>query len=83
MMEKDNSQRIIHTNMNTSNFIRSWSNLYEILNGRANANATIFVFNWKVNIKEQHCLIVFAFIEAHVQNFPVAEMRYKGFAFSK
>ena len=31
--------------MNTSNFIRSWLNLYDILYGRANANATIFVFN--------------------------------------
>ena len=42
---KDNSRRIIHANMNTSNFIRSWLNFYKILNGRADANATIFVFN--------------------------------------
>ena len=41
---KDNNQRIIHTNINTSNFIRSWLNLYDIIYGRANANATIFVF---------------------------------------
>ena len=31
--------------MNTSTFIRSWLNLYDILYGRANENATIFVFN--------------------------------------
>lgn len=42
---KENSQRIIHTNMNTSNFTRSWLNLYDILYRRANANATVFVFN--------------------------------------
>ena len=83
MMEKDDNQRIIHTNMNTANFISSWLNLYDILYGRANANATIFVFNWKVNIKEQRCLILFAFIESYAQNFPAAKMRYKGFAFSK
>ena len=30
--------------------------MYDIIYGRANANATIFVFNWKVNIKEQRRL---------------------------
>ena len=69
--------------MNTSNFIRSWLNLYDILYRRANANATIFVFNGKVNIIEQRCLILFAFTESYAQNFPAAKMRYKGFAFSK
>ena len=57
---KENSQRIKHRNMNTSNFTRSWLNLYDILYRWANANATVFVFNWKVNIREQRCLILFA-----------------------
>ena len=66
-MEKDNNQL----------------NLYDIIYGRANANATIFGFIKKVNIREQRCLILFAFIESYAQNFPAAKMRYKGFAFSK
>ena len=69
---KENSQRIIHKNMNTSNFTRSWLNLYHTLYWRANANATVFVFNWKVNIKEQRFLILFALIESYTQTFSVA-----------
>ena len=69
---KENSQGIIHKNMNTSNFTRSWLNLYDILYRRANANATVSMFNWKVNIKEQRCLILFALIESYTQKFSVA-----------
>ena len=69
---KENSPDIIYKNMNTSNFTRSWLNLYDILYRRANAKATVSMFNWKVNIKEQRCLILFALIESYYEKFSVA-----------
>ena len=47
--------------MNTSNFIPSWLNLYDILYGRANANAAIFAFNWKVNINLRTAFFIICF----------------------